>query len=445
VCCKTACADLCRACNLLGSAGTCVAVLPGGLPARAGECQLDPASKCGPTGRCDGAGKCQMADASTVCGPPACDPATNLFTGEPRCDGQGACKPAGGGQTCAPARCNAARTGCANPCAANDDCLPPNQCLSMSCGKSDNDLPCTAGNQCKSNLCVDGVCCNAACDRQCEACDVSNSVGTCRPVTGAPHRNGQPARPACGGPPCAGSCGGADPARCTYPPTACSMPACAGSAAFTEAGACDASGACQPGKMVSCGPPPAPNMQAACNAAAPGCPFLCEAGALGRPATFECSDGAKFCPLWNFESGTADGWRVVSGGTLKAPPFRKSGIGNSTAFLAVQPSGDPSMKLELLLCAGGASISGKAFSYRVFVDSRGTGTFSAFPRALPNAGDDDGADTPNGLGGQYNAWVEDREGFFQPLTRRIQIIINFGASITAEDTVYLDDIRFTMP
>ena len=53
---------------------------------------------------------------------------------------------------------------------------------------------CGAQGECKSGICVDGVCCNSACDGQCNACDVTGSVGTCSTVSNeAPHGS----RPKC--------------------------------------------------------------------------------------------------------------------------------------------------------------------------------------------------------------------------------------------------------
>src|SRR5436190_371703 len=43
-------------------------------------------------------------------------------------------------------------------------------------------VPCAAGTECTSTLCVDGVCCDKACNGTCEACNVAGSVGRCAPV-----------------------------------------------------------------------------------------------------------------------------------------------------------------------------------------------------------------------------------------------------------------------
>jgi RHS repeat-associated protein len=44
---------------------------------------------------------------------------------------------------------------------------------------------CTTSSQCASGFCVDGVCCNSACDAGCGACNLAGSVGTCAPKPSA--------------------------------------------------------------------------------------------------------------------------------------------------------------------------------------------------------------------------------------------------------------------
>lgn len=45
---------------------------------------------------------------------------------------------------------------------------------------------CTRDEECASGHCSDGVCCDTACDRQCEACDLPGSRGKCSGVVGEP-------------------------------------------------------------------------------------------------------------------------------------------------------------------------------------------------------------------------------------------------------------------
>jgi hypothetical protein len=40
-------------------------------------------------------------------------------------------------------------------------------------------VPCQTGAQCATHFCVDGVCCDAACNTTCVACNLPGSLGTC--------------------------------------------------------------------------------------------------------------------------------------------------------------------------------------------------------------------------------------------------------------------------
>jgi uncharacterized protein (TIGR03382 family) len=87
------------------------------------------------------------------------------------------------------------------------------------------------------------VCCNTACDGQCEACNVAGSAGTCTAVTGAPRGD----RPACGsdGSECGGVCNGTERATCTYPSAAvqCGTLGCSEGVATLSA-TCNGAGTC---------------------------------------------------------------------------------------------------------------------------------------------------------------------------------------------------------
>jgi len=140
---------------------------------------------------------------------------------------------------------------------------------------------CGAAGECATGLCVDGVCCNAACDGQCEACDVAGSAGTCAPVAGAPH--GGRAACATDGSACGGTCDGATRSACAYPgaATSCRGASCTSGAA-TSAAACDGAGACPPVATQACAP-------YACGATA--CLATCQADG-DCAATAWCSAGA---------------------------------------------------------------------------------------------------------------------------------------------------------
>jgi alpha-tubulin suppressor-like RCC1 family protein len=109
-------------------------------------------------------------------------------------------------------------------------------------GSLGNGTACTAGDQCQTGACVDGVCCTTACEGQCEACDVAGAVGTCTPVTGAPHGT----RSACtgDGTVCGGACDGVNADACAYPTVECRAASCTDgtqtAAATCEQGTCPA-------------------------------------------------------------------------------------------------------------------------------------------------------------------------------------------------------------
>jgi hypothetical protein len=46
--------------------------------------------------------------------------------------------------------------------------------------------PCTSPSQCSPTFCVDGVCCDEACNGPNESCDQSGMEGTCTAITPAP-------------------------------------------------------------------------------------------------------------------------------------------------------------------------------------------------------------------------------------------------------------------
>src|SRR5262249_36193554 len=48
--------------------------------------------------------------------------------------------------------------------------------------KAGSAATCTMASQCPTGFCVDGVCCNSACNGTCESCAVPGSLGTCTAV-----------------------------------------------------------------------------------------------------------------------------------------------------------------------------------------------------------------------------------------------------------------------
>jgi MYXO-CTERM domain-containing protein len=247
VCCDTACTGQCEACDVAGAEGTCTPVdgpPHGGRPA----CAAD-GTVCG--GTCVGAvstTECVYPGEETSCREGSC--AEGVATLPETCDGAGTCPPERT-QDCGEYVCGP--TACRGDCAADVDCSDGFWCnLGVCVPELQPGQACTGENECASGFCVDGVCCDTACDGQCEACDVSGSVGTCSPVTGAPR--GTRSDCASDGTVCGGTCDGVERASCTYPgnTTSCREPSCTDGVATLEA-FCNGAGSCPAVQTQECG------------------------------------------------------------------------------------------------------------------------------------------------------------------------------------------------
>ncbi len=192
VCCDAACTGACVACTALkkgsGQDGTCSSIAAGGDP-RAPGCSSG-STTCDADGKCDGAGTCRaQAPQTTSCGTgTTCE--GNSIKGQ-ACNGTGDCSTTGVPVPCAPAKCDAGActTSCANDAGCDPDagfCNLQGHCET----RKDVSLDCGTDSQCKSGYCADGVCCQSACDGQCERCDdtgtcvADNSDSVCNPSSG---------------------------------------------------------------------------------------------------------------------------------------------------------------------------------------------------------------------------------------------------------------------
>ena len=246
-CCDTACDGQCEACDVANLAGTCTAV--SGPPHGARSLCDSDGSVCG--GACDGAtrGSCAYPDGSIACRAASCaGGAATLAAG---CDGLGAC-PAVQTQPCAPFTCGASL--CLGDCSAETDCNLSTYCSGGVCVPTlDPAAACTTDDQCASTHCSDGVCCDTGCSGQCEACNETDTAGTCMPVSGTPRST----RAACNtdGSACGGACDGVTPATCAYPngSVVCGAPSCAAGVA-TLPSVCDSLGNCSATQTQPCAP-----------------------------------------------------------------------------------------------------------------------------------------------------------------------------------------------
>ena len=249
VCCATACTGSCRSCALSTSLGTC-APAPLGAGDPHGVCVDQHASSCGTDGTCDGAGGCHRYPTGTECAPEKC--ATGIYTPVSTCDATGNCR-APDAITCAPYVCNGAR--CFTACGNDMACSMGNVCAQGSCGLKPNGAFCSAGTECQSSQCAQGVCCATACAGSCFSCALTGTMGLCTAVpTGLPDPAGM-----CGdqGPASCGTDGKCQAGACQkYPQgTACAGASCpATGSTFTAGGTCDGAGTCMVPGATSCFP-----------------------------------------------------------------------------------------------------------------------------------------------------------------------------------------------
>lgn len=126
VCCNSACAGACTACNLTGAVGTCSPIADGQDPAN--ECPTEAASSCGWVGTCNGAGACRLHPNTTVCRAASC--LGTSATAAAKCDGAGRCitpNPT----TCGGYRCSG--SACGTSCTGDSQCQSGYGCTAGAC------------------------------------------------------------------------------------------------------------------------------------------------------------------------------------------------------------------------------------------------------------------------------------------------------------------------
>ncbi|MFL5348112.1 MAG: hypothetical protein ACJ8AT_25245 [Hyalangium sp.] len=273
VCCNSACAGACDACNLSNSSGTCTPLPLGtpGMPTCPNHfvcngtgtscppvCTSDLMCESGyyclngacrtknPNGQpCDATNQCQSGFCvdgvccNSACGN-ACD-ACNLGVSVGTCSNVPAGTPE---EVCGAYLCSGLSPSCPPACTTNQQCRAPALCINDKCQEPQPPgQPCTEASQCQSGFCADGVCCNTRCDGSCESCGVSGSLGTCKALA-----QGTPGEPVCAPYVCDGS-GGACPTHCTADNQ------CA-AGAFCEHGTCSTDARGHIGWACGCGSAP---------------------------------------------------------------------------------------------------------------------------------------------------------------------------------------------
>ncbi len=254
-CCDAPCTGTCQACSTAkkgsGANGVCGSIATNTDPDS--ECNADPQSSCDQNGSCNGAGACALYPAGTSCGATTCSAGTQQGQS---CDGFGACNPSGTTQ-CTPYVC--CGTACCLTCSAHTQCVGASWCrTSDSTCQPDkaNGATCAAAEECISNQCVDGVCCDTACTGACSACTTakkgSGVNGVCGNIALATDPDGE-----CDADPQSscdrnGSCNGAG--ACALYPTGTSCGATTCSAGTQQGQSCDGFGACNPSGTTQCAP-----------------------------------------------------------------------------------------------------------------------------------------------------------------------------------------------
>jgi hypothetical protein len=251
ICCDTACNGTCEACTSAKKGtsgdGTCGPIANATDPDA--ECGTLGTGTCRSTATCDGSRACRVSTVGNACSAVKCSDGETLSAAT-TCSAVGDCTPVT--TSCAPFGCDAATAACKTTCKADSDCSKGAHCSGGVCEKNANGAACTSAVECTSGFCADGVCCDQACDGQCEACATDGNVGTCTATTGTPAGT----RPACAGTsPCGGTCNGLERTACVYPniDVACGAgPTCANGA--ESASHCNGLGACADDNATSCAP-----------------------------------------------------------------------------------------------------------------------------------------------------------------------------------------------
>ena len=246
-----------------------------------GDCRLDGCAVCASGGCADGfccdtacAGPCDVCAASLgAVANGVCTTAPSGYLGSPSC-GDYLCD---GSSSLCPTSC-ASDTDCAASgfCRASDHTCQPDQA---------NGAACASASACQSGHCVDGVCCDTACDGLCQACTKANKGGAGPDGLCGNVGPGLDPRDDCedqGAASCSfdGSCNGAGACRLYGTGTACGQTQCVGNT--VKGDVCDGAGTCTPNQSGGdCSP-------FACAQGA--CKTSCETN-LDCAPTFTCNAG----------------------------------------------------------------------------------------------------------------------------------------------------------
>jgi hypothetical protein len=150
------------------------------------------------------------------------------------------------GPECASGVCTSAGA-CASGLDAGADALAPSE-GGFEAGPGPSPLApsafqrCTKGAECASGHCVDGICCDTACEQKCFSCALPSAPGTCTPEPVGVDLKGE-----CGGAlSCTGTCGPAHDCVGSGAGAQCARPRCTSASGGVGAAVCLAQGAACP-------------------------------------------------------------------------------------------------------------------------------------------------------------------------------------------------------
>jgi hypothetical protein len=281
VCCNASCGAKCMSCKVPGSEGRC-SFVPQGADPHDDCATVDPQASCKLDGNCDGKGACAhhaaglVVVAATCTGPAELTPAT-------ACDGNGGIV-SPSKIDCSPYTCDPASSRCRESCASPAECLSV-QCAAGRCGGKLHSLgaSCTKKQDCASDSCVDGVCCDGSCSGSCARCDLPGMAGRCTNAFAGSDPDSECAGSgACGA--LDGWCNGAGACRITPNGTPCAQASCS-AGALTLYGVCGAT-ACT-STTASCG-------KYACDASGTGCFAACTSNVHCKPGC-SCNQATAAC------------------------------------------------------------------------------------------------------------------------------------------------------
>lgn len=264
VCCDTTCTNACSSCEAVykqsGTGdGTC-----GGRRTDdyVGDtnCPSTAQSTCGTSGYyCDGNGACAKWSNTTPCSAGSCSDG-DTQNNQRMCDGNGTClaqttTDCSAGYQCSSGAC---QTNCydqTNYCTTNYYCqdfkVPYYTCQL----KKSNGTSCQVSYECTSGNCIDGVCCDKACNGTCEACTnalTGGTTGTCKNIAAGSDPQNECTDNGAGLCGTNGACSGSGSCQLYANGTVCLAASCASSTSRNVPDTCNGLGTCSDQGVQNC-------------------------------------------------------------------------------------------------------------------------------------------------------------------------------------------------